>query len=146
MNDIDSSTDEQAKNRPDEFNGLLCSWLEYELSETKKKGRAHTLDDEKLSLQKQKRFFGVFVACIAIIVPLIILGVLSYQLLVSDSAFYKMGIIPQTIFISASFLSFIVIYTVLIKGMFEQKKEEENQSPIKKAVDILREYRSHDSP
>ncbi len=140
-NKIDSSQDEQPRRHDDEFKSLACAWLMHRLDTA----GPHTLHDEKLFSQKQKRIFGKWVASIAMITPLIILGVLSYQLLVSDSAFYKMGVIPQTIFISASFLCFIVIYTMLIKGMFEQNKEED-QSPLKEVGDILREYRSHDSP
>ncbi len=145
IDSIESSENQQPQQNNGDLNSLICAWLEYRFDQEKSQN-THTLHDEKLSSQKQKRIFGKWVACIAMIVPLIILVVLSYQLLAGDSVFHTMKDIPQSIVISASFLSFIVIYTVLIKGMFEQKKEEENQSPVKEAVDILREYRSHDSP
>ncbi len=99
------------------------------------------LANVKLASIKQKVEFGKWVAIIAIITPLIILGMLLYQLMASDSVFCKMQAIPQAILISASFLSFIVIYTMLIKGMFEQKKEE-SQSLTKAAMDnVVREIR-----
>ncbi len=113
--------------------------LEYDLIELKR-----NLSSARLVSIQQKTSFGKWVACIAMIVPLIILVVLLFQLLTPDSIFHKMTYIPQTIFISASFLCFIVIYTMLIKGMFEQK--EEDQSPLKEVEDFLRNLRPHDSP
>ena len=87
-----------------------------------------------------KRNYGKVVAIIAGIVPLVLMGLLAWQISTPNSAFMLMKELPQTILISGCFLSFIVIYTILIKGMFSHAKEDE-ASPIKEAVDILRTYR-----
>ena len=98
------------------------------------------INRERLAKMKIKRNYGKVVAFIAGFVPLFLMGLLAWQIYTPNSAFMLMEKLPQAILISGCFLSFIVIYTILIKGMFSHAKEDE-ASPIKEAVDILREYR-----
>ena len=87
---------------------------------------------------EQKHVIGQRVALIACIVPLLMLGVLLGLVFWPGSVFYDMGELPQTFFISASFLSFIVIYAILIKGMFHRPAEEDGGSfPTKDVVENI---------
>ncbi len=101
---------------------------------------------EFISIKHINEFGGKLVARIAIFTPLIILLVLLLQLINPYCIFGTIAPIPQAIFISASFLSFIVIYTVLIKGLFGRQKEKESSWPIKELKVALREWFSHQSP
>ena len=98
------------------------------------------ISKERLAKMELKRNYGKVVAFIAGFVPLVLMVLLAWQISTPNSAFMLMEKLPQAILISGCFLSFIVIYTILIKGMFSHAKEDE-ASPIKEAVDILREYR-----
>ncbi len=98
-------------------------------------------DEELISIKNRNEFGGKLVARIAIFTPLIILLVLLIQLINPCNVFGTMEPIPQAIFISASFLSFIVIYTMLIKGLLGQQNEKESSLPIKELEYIMRELR-----
>ena len=104
---------------------LTCEWLENDI-EIRKESFA------------QKHVIGQRVALIAGIVPLFMLGILLGLVFWPSSVFYDMGELPQTFFISASFLSFIVIYAILIKGMFHRPAEEDGGSfPTKEVVENI---------
>ncbi len=142
---IDPSHEQKPQRPDDEFKSLVCSWLRHRLDQEKNQD-AHTLDDEKLSSQKQKRYLGWGVAIIAITTPLVILWLLLSQIMNYYSGFHKMGDIPQAILISVSFLSFIVIYTMLIKGLFEQKKEKETLLSIEEIGNIWHKFHQNTPP
>ncbi|MGI9348143.1 MAG: hypothetical protein ACR2PV_09180 [Gammaproteobacteria bacterium] len=97
------------------------------------------INKEKLKRLRQKRFFSPVVAIFAMTTPLILLGLLAWQIYIPNSTFMGMMPIPQALLISGCVLSFIVIYTILIKGMFSHAKEDE-ASPIKEVTNILREH------
>ena len=129
------------KNYDNEFKRLVCNWLQDEL-DLKTDKSAHTISDEILKSRKQKRQIGWGVAVVAAIVPLAMLSIMVWLMIYKwDGMGGGMREWTRTAFVSGSFLSFIVIYAVLIKGMFSRTKEEEDASPIKEASDLLREFR-----
>ena len=122
---------EEAKNVKDLHYDFLLSELHEETY--------LNINREKLKRLRQKRVFSPVVAVFAIFTPLILLGLLAWQLYIPNSTFRYMDSLPQAILISGCFLSFVVIYTILIKGMFSHAKEDE-ASPIKEVTDIFREH------
>ena len=122
---------EEAKNVKDLHYDFLLSELEEKTY--------LNINKEKLKRLWQKRVFSPVVAVFAIFTPLILLGLLAWQLYIPNSTFRYMDSLPQAILISGCFLSFVVIYTILIKGMFSRAKEDE-ASPIKEVTDIFREH------
>ena len=130
------------KNYDNEFKRLVCNWLQEEL-EVKTDKSGHTISDEILESRKQKRRIGWGVAVVAAIVPLVMLSIMVWLMVCRWDGMGGMREWTRTAFISGSFLSFIVIYAALIKGMFSRTKEEEEEGalPIKEASDLLREFR-----
>ena len=125
----------------DQIKLLVAEWLEFEIVSRKDKGTS-TIADEKIAELNQRRFLGKIIAGSGGITAFAILFFLAYQMIMPGSVFCKMEPIPQAVFISASFLSFIVIYATLIKGLFYKSKDEADISPIKEATDMLAQFRS----
>ena len=117
-----------AKDYDDEIRRILCEQIEFD-SEEIDKGR------------KQRRWLGWVFAVVAGCVPLAILGFLAYQMTGEFTAFSKMNDAAKAVFISASFLSFIVIYAVLIRGMFHRSGGDEN-ALMKYVSQFFRGFRS----
>ena len=142
-----------------EIKRIVASYLETELNQ-KSERLSHKITQARLDDITDRRKLGKIFAKIAGTVPLVMLLILVFQLHLGfpeigmntenadnaspDSA--NMANWAKIVFISGSFLSFIVIYPVLIKGMFQQHKDEAEDSPVKEAIRLLREYRGGGEP
>lgn len=143
---IDPSTaqnkESASSNYDNEIKRLITRWLEGELSDRAEK-IAHETSELALNERKWKLFAGKCVVFVAAFLPLVFFGVLAWQISYECSAFNKLEDIPQAILISASILSFVAIYAVLIKGMFQHAKDDGKDShPINEVTNIMRRFLS----
>ena len=137
----DAAESPPVKSYDDKLKSIVCEWLQDELT-LKQDETAHTIGDEKLVERQQRRKLGKIVAWTSGVVSLLVLIMMLALVMRSSSPLYGMEPLPQAVFISASFLCFIAVFAMLIRGMFQSPKEEIDSSPIKEAAEILRDLRS----
>ena len=126
------------KNFDDKIKAAICEQLEAETN--------GSIAREVLATHKMKRWFGWILVPLAAATPLTMLGILVWNLLCGCGDFHNMDKWAQVVYVSGSFLSFVVIYAVLIKGMFSHGKEENSgEFSAKDAAELLRELRSGDN-
>ena len=98
---------------------------------------------EEITLLRWKRRIGTISVIIAGIVPLLLL----YKFVFGDikaiidigQEFKEAAVIPIIVIISASVLSFVIIYGILIKNMFSlPPKQDASETPLKEILEIVR--------
>lgn len=147
---IDPSTAQKEGTSPNydnEIKRLTALWLSAELTDRSEKVSHETsklaLEERKwkLTVAKWKLAVGKWIVFVAAVLPLIFFGVLAWQISDECSAFNRLGDIPQAILISASILSFVAIYVVLIKGMFQHAKNDDDDShSTSEMMNIMRRF------
>ena len=126
------------KNFDDKIKEAICNRMLYDID--------GPLERAVVDGRKMKLLFGRILVPLAAAVPLAMLGILAWNLLYGCGGFRKMHEWAQVVYISGSFLSFVVIYAVLIKGMFSHGNEEDSGAlSAKNAAELLRALRSGDN-
>ena len=100
---------------------------------------------EELTLLRWKRKIGLISVIIAGIVPLLLLFKFVFgdmkAIIDIGQEFKKEALIPIVVIISASILSFVIIYGILIKNMFSLPPKQDTSTseiPIKEIIQIAR--------
>ena len=99
-----------------------------EMDNLTKNAYAKKIEAETTSLILKRRI-GMLVSAIALIVPLVLLFLAGFVVYM-DAFKAANGEFPivKVVIISASVLSFVIIYGILIKGMFASPPREDNTS------------------
>ena len=98
---------------------------------------------EELTLLRWKRKIGLISVIIAGIVPLLLLFKFVFgdmkAIIDIGQEFKKEALIPIVVIISASILSFVIIYGILIKNMFSlPPKQDTSEISLKEIIEIVR--------
>ena len=100
---------------------------------------------EEITLLRWKRRIGTISVIIAGIVPLLLLFKFVFgdmkAIIDIGQEFKKEALIPIVVIISASILSFVIIYGILIKNMFSLPPKQDTSTseiPIKEIIQIAR--------
>ena len=98
---------------------------------------------EELTLLRWKRKIGLISVIIAGIVPLLLLCKFVFgdmkAIIDIGQEFKKEALIPIVVIISASILSFVIIYGILIKNMFSlPPKQDTSEISLKEIIEIVR--------